>query len=188
MMGLLVGSGLFAIGTWRARSLSRPAAALLAVGAVVVVFGLAGVSGGLMPRELALVAVFVSVLAFPAGWAALGVSALRVDRGGAAPLEGAMGGAPAVARDARSPLARLRDRGGRVGSRRAGESEHARAARSGIDPAEQVRDVPRLCSGDGLRDPTRLPREDPFDEHGGPRCRGRAHDPSVSRLRAMTSF
>jgi hypothetical protein len=89
VMGLLVGSGLFAIGTWRARSLSRPAAALLGVGAVVVVFGLAGVSGGFVPRELALVAVLVSVLAFPAGWAALGVSALRVDRAGAGTFEGA---------------------------------------------------------------------------------------------------
>jgi hypothetical protein len=89
MMGLLIGSGLFAIGTWRARSLSRPAAALLAVGAVVVVFGLAGISGGFVPQQLALIAVFISVIAFPAGWVGLGVSALRVDRAGVRPLEGA---------------------------------------------------------------------------------------------------
>jgi len=89
MLGLLVGSGLFAIGTWRARSLSRPAASLLGIGAILVIFGLAGVSGGVLPRELALIAVLVSVLAFPAGWAALGISALRVDRAGGASLEGA---------------------------------------------------------------------------------------------------
>jgi len=89
MLGLLIGSGLFAIGTWRARSLSRSAASLLGVGAVFVVLGLTGVAGGFLPRELALIAVLLSVLAFPAGWAALGVSALRVDGAGAAPLEGA---------------------------------------------------------------------------------------------------
>jgi hypothetical protein len=92
VLGLLAGSGLFAIGTWRARSLSRPAAGLLGIGAVAVVFGLSGISGsgGFIPRELTLFALFASMLAFPAGWAALGVSALRVGRSGAAPLEGAL--------------------------------------------------------------------------------------------------
>jgi hypothetical protein len=90
VMGLLVGSGLFALGTWRARSLSRPAAALLGLGAVVVVFTLAGVSGGFMPRELTLVALVTAILAFPGGWAALGLSALRVGRAGTVPMEGAV--------------------------------------------------------------------------------------------------
>ena len=89
VMALIVGSGLFAIGTWRARSLSRSAAALLGVGALVVVFGLSGISGGFVPRELAIVALLTSILAFPGGWAALGVSALRVDRAATAHLEGA---------------------------------------------------------------------------------------------------
>ena len=44
VMGLLLGSGLFALATWRAHTLSRGAAALLGVGAIVVVPALAGLS------------------------------------------------------------------------------------------------------------------------------------------------
>jgi hypothetical protein len=89
VLGLLVGSGLFALATWRTQSLSRGAAALLGVGALVVVPGLAGVSGGVVPSEVAGIALLATILAFPAGWAALGVSALRIDRVGA-PIEGAV--------------------------------------------------------------------------------------------------
>jgi len=88
VMGLLLGSGLFALATWRTRSLSRAAAALLAIGAIVVVPSLAGVSGSLVPREIAGLAILATVLPFPAGWAAMGISALRVDRAGVA-VEGA---------------------------------------------------------------------------------------------------
>ena len=83
LLALLVGSGLFALATWRTRSLSRSAAALLAVGALIVVPGLSGLTGGLVPPALVPIALLVSVLLFPAGWVALGISALRIDRAGA---------------------------------------------------------------------------------------------------------
>ena len=86
---MLVGSGLFAVATWRTRSLSRAAAGLLVVGAILVVPGLAGVAGGLVPREVAGLAILATILAFPAGWAALGVSALRLDRAGTVDVQGA---------------------------------------------------------------------------------------------------
>lgn len=89
LFGLLLGSGLFALATWRTRSLSRRAAALLAFGAITVVPGLAGLSGGLVPQEIAGLALLVTILAFPAGWTALGVSALRVGRPTITSMEGA---------------------------------------------------------------------------------------------------
>jgi hypothetical protein len=89
VMALVLGSGLFALATWRTRSLSRAAAALLAIGAIVIVPGLAGLSGGIVPREIAGLAVLATIIAFPAGWAALGVSALRLDRAATARSQGA---------------------------------------------------------------------------------------------------
>jgi hypothetical protein len=89
VLALLVGSGLFALATWRAHSLSRGAATLLGVGAIVVVPGLSGLSGGIVPEQVAGIALLATILAFPAGWTALGVSALRKDRAGTAHLEGA---------------------------------------------------------------------------------------------------
>jgi hypothetical protein len=85
---MLAGSGLFALATWRARSLSRAAAALLAMGALVVIPGLTGLSGGLLPSA-AVPMILASALLFPAGWVAIGISALRTDRAGL-PLEGAI--------------------------------------------------------------------------------------------------
>jgi hypothetical protein len=82
LLTMLVGSGLFALATLRARSLSRGAAGLLAVGALGVVLGLAGLSGGLVPAALEPLAILVSVALFPAGWVALGVSAVRTGRSG----------------------------------------------------------------------------------------------------------
>ena len=78
LLALVIGSGLFALASWRTGSLSRPAAALLGVGALLVVPALAGVTGALVPQEVAGLALLASIAAFPAGWAALGFSALRV--------------------------------------------------------------------------------------------------------------
>ncbi len=89
VIAMLAGSALFALATWRTRSLSRAAAGLLAMGALVVVPGLTGLSGGLVPSALVPIAILASVLLFPAGWVALGISALRTDRA-SAPFEGAM--------------------------------------------------------------------------------------------------
>ena len=83
LLALLIGSGLFALATWRTRSLSRAAAALLALGAIIVLPALGGLTGSLVPQALVPIALLVSVLLFPAGWVALGISALRTDRAGA---------------------------------------------------------------------------------------------------------
>lgn len=90
LLTLLVGSALFALATWRARSLSRRAAALLGVGALLVVPALAGVDGGLVPPAVDMAVLVVAVLAFPVGWMALGISALRVT----GPASVTLGGAP----------------------------------------------------------------------------------------------
>jgi len=89
LLTLLVGSGLFALATWRARSLSRAAAALLAVGAIGTVPALTGLTGGLVPSEVAGLIIGLCILAFPAGWTAIGVSALRAGVPVITPLEGA---------------------------------------------------------------------------------------------------
>jgi hypothetical protein len=81
-LSMVVGSGLFAIVTWQARSLSRPAATLLgaaAVATILIVPTLAGLSS-FLPEAFASVAPVVVLLGFAAGWAGLGVSALRLDR------------------------------------------------------------------------------------------------------------
>lgn len=77
LSGLIAGSTLFALATWRTGSLSRPAAAMLGVGAILVLPAIAGVTGGVIPQEVAGLVLLVSIAAFPAGWAALGFSALR---------------------------------------------------------------------------------------------------------------
>lgn len=88
LLTMVAGSALFAVATWRARSLSRTASGLLAVGAVLVVLALFGASGALT-SPIVMVPVIAAIIVFPAGWIAMGVSALRVDRVGAAHLEGA---------------------------------------------------------------------------------------------------
>ncbi len=77
MMTMVLGSILFAVATWRSRTLSRTASALLAVGAALVVVALLGASGAL-PFPVVIVPVVAAILVFPAGWVGLGISALRV--------------------------------------------------------------------------------------------------------------
>ncbi len=74
-LGLFAGSGLFAIATWRVRTLSRRAAALLGAGCVAIVPAAIGGFGG--PELVAQVLLGASLGAFAGGWLALGVSALR---------------------------------------------------------------------------------------------------------------
>jgi hypothetical protein len=88
LMALLVGSGLFALATWRTRSLSRAAAALLMVGVITTIVTLGGASGGIFPEPILPLVIVAMVLLYPGGWVALGVSALRVGRP-VASLEGA---------------------------------------------------------------------------------------------------
>lgn len=78
LVTMVFGSSLFAVATWRARSLSRGASGLLAIGAVLVVVALLGVGSGGLSAPIVIIPVIASIAAFPAGWIALGVSALRV--------------------------------------------------------------------------------------------------------------
>jgi hypothetical protein len=79
MLAMVLGSVLFAIATWRSRSLSRPASALLAVGAVLLIFSLAGVGGRAgFSLSVAVIPLIAAIVAFPAGWILLGTSALRI--------------------------------------------------------------------------------------------------------------
>jgi hypothetical protein len=89
LLTLLLGSGLFAIATWRARSLSRWAAALLGFGAFLVVPSIAGATGGIVPEVLAIPFLVATIVAFPAGWMGLGISALRVGPATNTTFEGA---------------------------------------------------------------------------------------------------
>jgi len=89
LLTMVAGSSLFAVATWRARSLSRTASGLLAVGAVLVVLALFGATGAL-PAPVLMVPVLAAIIVFPAGWIAMGVSALRIDGVGATHLEGAI--------------------------------------------------------------------------------------------------
>ena len=83
---LVLGSALFAVATWLSASLSRVASALLFVGALLFVPAMGGVTGDLVPPVLGYLALVAAILAFPAGWITLGVSALRVGRGSVASI------------------------------------------------------------------------------------------------------
>ncbi len=89
MMGLFIGSGLFALVTWRVRTLSRAAAAVLGFGAITMIAVLTGTAGGLVPSTFQPVLMGATVLAFSGGWAGLGISALRVSGPVSTTLEGA---------------------------------------------------------------------------------------------------
>jgi hypothetical protein len=77
ILTMVAGSSLFALATWWTRALPRRASGLLAAGAVLVVPALFGASGAL-PAPIAIVPIVAAILVFPAGWIAMGVSALRV--------------------------------------------------------------------------------------------------------------
>jgi len=81
---LVLGSILFAVATWRTRNLSRAASGLLAIGAVLVVTALLGVGSGGLSAPITIILVIAAIFAFPVGWIALGISALRIT--GPAPI------------------------------------------------------------------------------------------------------
>jgi hypothetical protein len=89
LLTLLIGSALFAVATWLAKSLSRAASALLGVGAVLVIPAIGAAMGGVLPPALEFTILVIAIVAFPAGWMTLGVSALRVGRGPVASVGGA---------------------------------------------------------------------------------------------------
>jgi hypothetical protein len=83
LLTMVLGSSLFAVATWRTRALSRTASGLLAAGSVLAVLAMFGVSGAL-PSPIAIIPIVAAIVAFPAGWMVLGVSALRIT--GLAPI------------------------------------------------------------------------------------------------------
>jgi hypothetical protein len=90
LVTMIAGSALFGLATWRTRALSRAAAALLGVGAVMVIPMIGGLEVlGFLPESFAPVMTLVAFLAFTGGWIGLGVSALRVTGPGPVQLEGA---------------------------------------------------------------------------------------------------
>jgi hypothetical protein len=90
VFGTVLGSALFAVATYQTRALSRRAAALLATGSIVLVAVLVVGMTGIVPAMVGDAAVVTSVLmlagllAFAAGWIALGWTALRLERPAAA--------------------------------------------------------------------------------------------------------
>ena len=80
LLTLIVGSALFALGTWRTRTLSRAGAALLGIGAIAIPFMLAGIGGVGLPEPVGQALTVATMLAFSGGWVVLGLSALRADR------------------------------------------------------------------------------------------------------------
>lgn len=89
LITMVLGSVLFAVATWRTRSLSRGASGLLAIGAVLVIVTLLGVGSGGISLPGAVVLVVAATVAFPAGWIGLGLSALRLTGPAPVTLEGA---------------------------------------------------------------------------------------------------
>ena len=90
MIGTLAmfgGSVLFAIATWASKSLSRVGAALVGLSSLSVLpmIGIAGV----LPEPAQIALLIVGLAAFALGWAALGASAVRIDRVGSATFRGA---------------------------------------------------------------------------------------------------
>lgn len=88
-MAMLLGSILFAIATWWTRTLSRGGSVLLGVGSILVALALTGVSGGDSLTPISIAALVGGIVAFPAGWILLGVSALRATGPLPLTLEGA---------------------------------------------------------------------------------------------------
>lgn len=74
LLGVFIGSTLFAIATYRTGTLSRGAAVLLGVASVLTVF--AGLGGNVLPPVL----IILTVIGFALGWFALGVHAVRIDQ------------------------------------------------------------------------------------------------------------
>jgi hypothetical protein len=78
-IGLVIGSAIFALVTWRTRALSRAAATLMLVGSLMLIpmFGIG--AGGSDSPLTADILLFVMVVVFGSGWAWLGASAIRLD-------------------------------------------------------------------------------------------------------------
>ena len=74
ILGVFVGSTLFAIATYRTAALSRGAALLLGIGSVL------SIAAGLGSDNLPPVLIVVTTIGFALGWFMLGIQAIRLDR------------------------------------------------------------------------------------------------------------
>jgi hypothetical protein len=89
-IAMFVGSGLFAIVTWRTQALSRRGAGILAIASVAVLVAVPVMAGVVpIPDVLVTALGLVAMAGFVGGWIALGVSALRVTGRASISLEGA---------------------------------------------------------------------------------------------------
>ncbi len=84
---MFAGSALFATATWTSKTLSRAGAALIGLSS----FALLPILGfwGNVTGPAAIVPLLAGFVTFAVGWAALGASAIRIDRLGSATLRGA---------------------------------------------------------------------------------------------------
>jgi len=80
LFALVIGSGLFALASWRTGSLSRAGAGLLALGAVTLVLMIPGMMGLVAWEPVVSIGFFVTLAAFVGGWVVTGVGAVRADR------------------------------------------------------------------------------------------------------------
>ena len=88
LMALVIGSGLFAIASWRTGSLSRAGAGLLALGAVTLLLMIPGMMGLISWEPVEAIGFFVTLAAFVGGWVVTGIGAVRADRISLASLPG----------------------------------------------------------------------------------------------------
>jgi hypothetical protein len=80
LFALVIGSGLFALASWRTGSLSRAGAGLLALGAVTLVLTIPGMLGVISWEPVVSIGFIVTVAAFVGGWVVTGIGAVRSDR------------------------------------------------------------------------------------------------------------
>ena len=88
LFALVIGSGLFALASWRTGSLSRAGAGLLALGAATLVLMIPGMMGLVAWEPVVSIGFFVTLAAFVGGWVVTGIGAVRADRISLASLPG----------------------------------------------------------------------------------------------------
>ena len=89
LLTLMVGSGLFALASWRTGPLSRAGTALLGVAGALTIPTFIGTVGSWPWEPFTLIALYGMLLSFTGGWLLEGLAAVRADR----PVVATMGGA-----------------------------------------------------------------------------------------------
>ena len=89
LVTLMVGSGLFALATWRTGMMSRAGTILLGVAGILAVPSTIGMLQGWPWEPFISLSLFTMLIAFVGGWLLTGIAAIRADR----PSYAAMGGA-----------------------------------------------------------------------------------------------